>query len=147
MSNYKTHTKFNLLLALPLLIAFFYYFLHTPVFYIGIFSSCFAYSSLFMNPDVDLAHQIKLFSLRGFLTLPFRFYSRIFHHRGLSHNVFLGSVTRILWLSLFLFLVLYLIDLPLDKKNSCYFCVKYQKELLFGFMGIVSADICHLLLD
>lgn len=100
-----------------------------------------------MNPDMDLSHQIKLFSLRGFFSLPFRFYSRIFRHRGISHKPILGSLTRIIWLFAFLALIFYLIDLPFEAKGLVRFYHTYQKELLFGFVGISSADICHLILD
>ena len=49
-----------------------------------------------MNPDLGLVHKIKLFSLRGFITLPFRGYSKIFKHKGISHSFLLGSFTRII---------------------------------------------------
>ena len=147
MAEYKTHTKFNLLLALPVLLVVLYRFFHVENFNLCIFSVCFAYSTLFMNPDMDLSHQIKLFSLRGFFSLPFRFYSRIFRHRGISHKPILGSLTRIIWLFAFLALIFYLIDLPFEAKGLVRFYHTYQKELLFGFVGISSADICHLILD
>lgn len=148
MSNYKTHTKFNLLLALPVLTAGIYYFLTPPHVYLGVFVGTFAYSTLFMTPDLDLVHQVKLRSLRGFFSLPFRYYSRFFRHRGLSHSLLFGSLTRILWLGGVALLIFYLIyqTLPSEKSFLLYF-KKYKPFILYAFTGICLADGCHLLLD
>jgi len=99
MSGYKTHSKFNLFIALPILLGAAFYFLHPPRNLMLTFAIVFSYSTLFMSPDMDLAYQIRLFSLRGLFSIPFRSYAQLFSHRGLSHNVLLGSVTRILWLA------------------------------------------------
>ena len=101
-----------------------------------------------MNPDLDLIHQIKLFSLRGLLTLPFRFYSKIFKHRGLSHSIIFGTATRILWLSgvaLLLFYVAYR-TIP-TEKTFLYYLNYYKLYVIYGLAGIVLADWCHLALD
>ena len=115
---YKEHAQFNLLIALPLLLAAGYFFLHPKRDLLLIFGGTFAYSTLFMNPDMDLANQIRLFSLRGFFSLPFRSYSKFFSHRGLSHNLLLGSATRILWLMGWgvLGFILYYEALPTQKS-------------------------------
>lgn len=147
MAQYKTHAKFNLFLALPLLIFILFRFVHSSYLHISVFSFCFAYSTLFMNPDLDLSNQIKLFSLRGFFSLPFRFYSYFFKHRGISHTPIIGSLTRIIWLFAFLAIFFYLIHLPFDSKGIFHFYHHYQKELLFGLAGIFIADFFHLLLD
>lgn len=148
MSQYKTHTKFNLLLALPLLLAGLFYFIHPRREYAITFASTFVYSTLFMNPDMDLAHQIKLRSLRGVLSLPFRLYSRVFKHRGLSHSLVFGSLTRIVWLSAIALLIFYLTNQILPSKTSFVkFFHRYEPFILFGFFGVFIADLCHLLLD
>jgi len=148
MSNYKTHVTFNLLFALPFVATGTYYLCEPPILFLSTFIIAFSYSTCFMNPDLDLVHQIKLFSLRGILTLPFRFYSKIFKHRGLSHSMWFGTATRILWLSglgLFLFYLIYRV-VPSEKTLLFYFthCKSY---LLYGLAGIVLADLCHLVLD
>ena len=111
MANYKTHTGFNLFFMLPALVGFGYYFFQPSEKALIVFTATFTYATLFMNPDLDLVHQIKLFSLRGFLTLPFRGYSKIFKHRGISHSFLLGSFTRIIWLSSILFLLSFIFSL------------------------------------
>ena len=120
MSNYKTHVAFNLLCALPVATGGICY-IYTPSKHLLItFIGAFVYGTCFMNPDLDLIHQIKLFSWRGFLTLPFRFYSKIFKHRGLSHSFLFGTATRILWLGGIALLLFYAVYQTLPaKKNFC----------------------------
>jgi uncharacterized metal-binding protein len=101
-----------------------------------------------MSPDVDLAHQIRFFSLRGFLTMPFRLYAKFFRHRGISHSFFLGSLTRILWLAVFSIVIFFLVyqTFP-NHKNFFTFAYKHRVFLIYSLSGICLADWCHLLLD
>ncbi|NGX34840.1 MAG: hypothetical protein K1060chlam1_01197 [Candidatus Anoxychlamydiales bacterium] len=146
MAQYKTHSTFNIFLALPLILWGIVYFFHPELNLIITFSTCFVYATLFMNPDQDLTNKIKLFSLRGFLTLPFRGYSLIFRHRGISHSFVLGSATRVLWLGGFFYGILYVLDKPFFKRNELISILK-SDHFLYGFSAIILADFCHLLLD
>lgn len=148
MAMYKEHAKFNIFIALPILLGAMYYFLHPVRDLMLTFSGAFVYSTLFMNPDLDLANQIRLFSIRGFLTLPFRSYAKFFSHRGLSHNVVLGSLTRIAWLmgwACLIFLALYK-TLP-SKGTLLSFYKHYHPFILYALAGVCLADWGHLLLD
>jgi len=99
-----------------------------------------------MNPDLDLSNKIRLFSLRGFLTMPFRGYSLIFRHRGISHSLLFGSVTRILYLGLLFYLFLYILKKPnLSKKH--FLMILRSNYFLYGFIAIMLADFFHLALD
>ena len=148
MAMYKGHVRFNLFIALPILLGGSYYLFHPSRAMLITFASVFAYSTLFMNPDLDLANQIKLFSIRGLLTLPFRSYAKIFSHRGLSHSLFLGSLTRILWLAGWAALVFLVMYKTLPTKSTLYkFYSLYQPYILYSFAAICLADWCHLLLD
>ena len=104
MPKSKTHTRVNLLiliLFLPLL----YLYLKIKVELIIVGMIVYTYSTLFFNPDTDLANQVKFFSLKGLLTLPMRIcYAPFFKHRGLSHSLW-GTITRIFSLSLFLIII------------------------------------------
>jgi uncharacterized metal-binding protein len=148
MASYKTHSVFNIFLALPALLAGIYYFLHPPYVLLMTFVVTFAYCTLFMNPDLDLAHNIKLFSLRGVLTLPFRLYSLIFKHRGLSHSLLFGSLTRILWLAGMGLLVFYIVyeTLPSTYSFAAYY-KHYKYYIWYAAAGMCLADWSHLLLD
>lgn len=148
MPGYKTHVKFNLLLGLPVIVAGAYYLYAPPTPFLVTLAVAFSYSTYFMSPDLDLIHQTKLFSLRGLLTLPFRFYSKFFKHRGLSHSFLFGTATRILWLGGLSILLFYLAyqTIPSEKQFFSYF-KPYKLYVLYGLAGVVLADWCHLLLD
>lgn len=148
MALYKTHTKFNLIIALPIVIYFLCCTIHPKTNYLITFSLSFVYSTLFMNPDMDVANKIKLFSFRGIMTLPFRLYSIFFSHRGLSHRLIIGTFTRILFLSLLFVAIMALIDYSFNSKIFFMnFYYSYKKYIIYGFFGIFLADFCHLLLD
>lgn len=148
MSNYKTHVSFNLFFALPIATIAIHYAYAPPTPFLITFIAAFFYSTCFMNPDLDLIHQIKLFSLRGLLTLPFRFYSTIFKHRGISHSIFFGTATRILWLAGISLLLFYAIYRTFPSEKTFLFYLKsYKFYALYGLGGIVIADWCHLILD
>ncbi|MDE3048256.1 MAG: DUF2227 family putative metal-binding protein, partial [Verrucomicrobiota bacterium] len=95
------------------------------------FVAAFLYGTFFLHPDLDIAYKIKLFSLKGLLTLPFRPYSYLFRHRGISHMPVVGTLTRVLWLSLLLWL----------------FCGLTLPPLWFALAGLAVADLFHILLD
>jgi len=148
MASYKTHSTFNIFLALPALLVGIYYFIHPPYALLVTFIATFAYCTLFMNPDLDLAHNIKLLSIRGILTLPFRLYSLVFKHRGISHSLIFGSLTRIIWLAGMALLVFYLVYKALPSTHNFYAYYKYYKFYIwYAAAGICLADWSHLLLD
>ena len=148
MAMYKEHAKFNIFIALPLLLGAIYYFLHPVRDLMLTFSGAFIYSTLFMNPDLDLANQIRLFSVRGLLTLPFRSYAKVFSHRGLSHHLLLGSFTRIAWLLGWGCLLFFIIYKTLPTKGTFLsFYKHYQPFILYALGGICLADWGHLFLD
>ena len=146
MAKYKTHTKINLLFVLPLLLSMYLYFFHPTKGLAITFVCSFSLSTLFFSPDLDMANKIKLFSLRGILSFPFRLYARVFRHRGISHKPVLGSFTRILWLAGWLFLLSFLVDLSfLGKKN--FFFLRYKEYFFMGLSGIILSDIFHIIVD
>ena len=148
MSNYKAHTAFNLVVALPTLILAASYLLHPHDTLLLLFGGSFTYATLFMSPDMDLANKIKLFSLKGFLTFPFRSYSWAFSHRGISHSVLFGTLTRVIWLMGFITLAFYVVyQVKLDGGSFARFILTHKPEVSYVFAGVFLADLCHLLLD
>jgi len=152
MSNYAGHAKFNLLLLLPLAGA--------AAFFVGLppksalwAAGAFAYGTLFMSPDLDLAYQLRTTSLRGILSLPFRSYARLFSHRGLSHNVVFGTATRLGWLTMWILLALFLWNMvaPLLHLRAAKpfeeYLRQYQPQLICCLAGLLLADWGHLFLD
>lgn len=148
MANYKTHCNFNLCVVLPVSIAGVLWFVSPSERLLLTFTLAFVYGTLFMSPDMDLANQVKLYSLKGILTLPFRSYALAFRHRGLSHSWLLGTLTRVLWLMIFITLLLYGIYSIYPSSHALYaFFHSYQGELTYAFAGLMIADWGHLLLD
>jgi uncharacterized metal-binding protein len=148
MPNYKTHSRFNSFLAFPLALIAIYYFFHPNIKQLSLFSICFLYSSFFMSPDLDIRNKIKFFSFRGILSLPFFFYSILFKHRGLSHSLFFGSLSRIIYLTALAALIIYVFDIiHLNKKSFILFLDKNRIELIYIFIGIFIADLSHVFLD
>lgn len=147
MSNYKSHNLFNCVITFPLFILIAYKFFSPTTKELCLFSFFYFYTTFFMSPDMDISHKIKLFSLRGFLTFPFRLYSRIFKHRGLSHFFFIGSLTRIFWLCLWGLLILYLFNIAFDKSSLIKYILSHPKQLLWSSSAIFLADFSHIILD
>lgn len=148
MANYKAHSTFNLLLLLPLATWGMLHFFKPDKQLGAAFIAAFAYSTLFMSPDVDLAHQNKLFSVKGILTLPFRLYSRIFAHRGLSHVPIIGTLTRLAYLGAIGLVCYYCMNKAIPDLESLKVLYQtYDTLILYGVAGIVVADVGHLTLD
>ncbi|MDJ0652204.1 MAG: DUF2227 family putative metal-binding protein [Simkaniaceae bacterium] len=148
MATYKKQAQFNIFIALPILLGAMYYFLHPIRDLMLTFSGAFVYSTLFINPDLDLANQIRLFSIRGFLALPFRVYAKFFSHRKLSHNVIVGSFTRMAWLMGWGCLIsLALYKAPPSKGTLVSFYKHYQPFILYVLAGVCLADWSHLFLE
>ncbi len=145
---YKEHAKFNIFIVLPILLGGMYYFLHPVRDLMFTFTGAFIYSTLFMNPDLDLANQIRLISIRGFLTLPFRSYAKLFSHRGLSHHPLFGSFTRIAWLIGWGGIIFFLVYKSVPTKGTFLkFYKNNQPFILYCLGGVCLADWGHLLLD
>lgn len=150
MPKYKTHCYFNAFFALPLLILFLH-FLKTESKYLAIFSCSFIYSTLFFSPDLDLIHKIKLFSLRGFLSLPLIGYSKVFKHRGFSHLIVLGTLSRIAWAAWIIFVFLSVLSsferAMCIKEGILNLITKEKTSFFYLFLALFCADGCHILLD
>jgi uncharacterized metal-binding protein len=150
MPKYKIHCYFNALFALPLLILFLYY-LKTETKNIAIFSCSFIYSTLFFSPDLDLIHKIKLFSIRGILSLPLIGYSKVFKHRGFSHWIILGTLSRIAWAALIIFIFLaFLLSFErakFIKQDILNLIIEEKISLFYLLLALFLADGCHIFLD
>lgn len=148
IAMYKQHAQFNLFIALSILMGSIYYFLYPSRDLMLTFTGTFAYSTLFMYPDMNLANQIRLMSIRRILSIPFRSYSKVFSHRELSHNLILGSFTRIAWLLAWGALAFLIFYKSLPTKGSFFKFYKiYQPFILYVFGSICLDDWGHLLLD
>ena len=147
MAKYSTHNWFNLILVLPicLVIGHFYF----PKTILAIFGTTFIIGTFLVNPDCDIAHKTNPYSLRGVLLYPFRFYSRVFKHRGISHKHLIGTCTRIIWLIIF-FLplgVLIFVIYPQGIHLLQTFIAAHHEFMITAFIALVIADSAHIFLD
>jgi len=148
VAQYKTHVTFNMLLGYPLGAFLFFHYYSASHFLFALFSSSFLLSTMILNPDLDIANTFKLFSVRGMLTLPFRPYSYVFSHRGISHFPLIGTLTRLAYLALIfsiVFLCVYGQIPPKEYVITLY--EKYAVPFWVVVVGIIYADLCHILLD
>lgn len=148
MANYRTHAVFNICCGLPATGALIVYWMDPSSQLLLILTACFLYGTFFMSPDVDVANKIKLWSVRGLLTLPYRSYAIVFKHRGISHSLLFGTLTRLFWMGGIVLLMLFLTHCCIpSQEHMFHFFHNYSEPLFYGFAGLFFADASHLLLD
>ncbi len=148
MAKYRTHLSFNLLIGYPIGAVIFYIYCSQDHGYFALFSSAFLLSSLFFNPDLDIAHSCKLFSIRGLLTAPFRPYSFLFSHRGISHLPLIGTATRLAYLGALAVCIFICYEQTLPSFGFLHMLYDtYTQPIWIGISGLAYGDICHIILD
>ncbi|MCZ7380063.1 MAG: DUF2227 family putative metal-binding protein [Candidatus Methanoperedens sp.] len=97
----------------------------------------------FLTPDLD-TESTAIKRLGGFkiLFLPYKW---AFAHRQSSHNIIYGAVVRILYISIII-LVLYYVLFKSIPSGTLFFSV-YSAYIIFFLIGIVIANALHVLLD
>ncbi|MDC0357645.1 DUF2227 family putative metal-binding protein [Oligoflexia bacterium] len=174
MSKSKSHSNFNVFMLLPVALIGLYMLIRQDLEHLSLFAVCFLYATYFSNPDVDIANQIKLFSFKGLMTLPFRiFYAPFFKHRSsVSHSVLWGTPSRLLCMGVFVIVASFcfsfiyklyssyvsaedVLSIGQATLNSATYTAALlyrlvsQNEALFGFAvaGFFIADLGHLIMD
>ncbi|MDN3504191.1 MAG: DUF2227 family putative metal-binding protein [Rhabdochlamydiaceae bacterium] len=148
MSNYRSHTLFNLFFLLPLSTLSVFYFFVPSRFNLLLYIGTFTYATCFMTPDADIANKIKLLSLRGVMTLPFRPYSMLFSHRGISHIPIIGTLTRIGWICGCFFLIYtFIYNHTFSFHPIIEFYHTHTLSIHYTLSALFVSDIGHLILD
>jgi uncharacterized metal-binding protein len=151
MPSGKTHRIVELAL-LPGLTAGYVVLLRPSPTELAAFTGTYAFSSLFLSPDLDLQHNDarKRWGPLGFLWVP---YAKIFKHRGMSHSLVWGPLTRLLYLTVvFGGIALALVALGLvpppsfDAPGSKSVSLNGQWLLALG-AGLYLPHVLHVLLD
>ncbi len=94
----------------------------------------------FLTPDLDTeSTAIKRFGRLKILFLPYKW---TFTHRKSSHNIIYGAVVRILYITLIM-LVLYYVLFKSFPSGTVFFSV----YILLFLIGIIIANALHVLLD
>ena len=105
MPSGRTHLRIELFLFPVALLAFWYWAFPwlDPRYQwqaFSLFGGAYLMSSLLFSPDLDLRHNSARnnWGVLGFVWIP---YTKIFKHRGLSHSLIFGVLTRLAYLSVF----------------------------------------------
>ncbi len=139
MPSYNTHRIFNY--SLFIATAAVLYVLKTPVLNLTMlaFIVGFYVGTDFITPDLDTeSSAIKKWGRLKILWLPYKW---TFKHGQSSHNIVYGAVVRILYISIIILGVYYLLfkSLPQTMFSSVY---------VFIFLsGIIIANALHVILD
>jgi uncharacterized metal-binding protein len=146
MPSGKTHLRIELFL-LPCALLAFWYWIDPRRESLLVFGGAYLFSALMLSPDLDLRYNRARshWGVLGFLWIP---YTWLFKHRGLSHSLIVGTLTRLLYLG-FLSLVAWALllwwgvelALPTWQMQADY----YLLALLAG--GLWLPNIVHVLVD
>lgn len=142
MPSGKTHIAFELFLW-PIFIAGYAWFLKPPMEDLTVFAGTYLFSSLFFSPDLDLRRNSsrRRWGPLGFIWTP---YTKVFKHRGVSHSLVFGTMTRLLYLTALSGLVL----LGLLYAGMVLPQVKVEPHLLLiAYAGLAIPNIVHATLD
>ncbi len=103
MPSGKTHLRIELFL-LPVFVTIFYLLIDVSPTAVALFAGAYLFSSLMLSPDLDLRHNQarRRWGLLGFVWIP---YTKIFKHRGISHSILFGTLTRLGYLGLIAVLI------------------------------------------
>ena len=146
----STHDKFNLVIGsviAGIMVGTSFIWQITLSFIVGWLLATFV-----LTPDLDSGPKQR----RSFISIILYPYSVMFKHRGVSHNFFLGTLTRVIYIY-FLFILVTLIlayfSIIPTTKNYLDLIISYDYEkinylvLTWIFVGMFLADTCHIVLD
>jgi len=134
MPSYQIHDKINIALLVLILPALIY--LNVGYITVAVFTLSFVFATYFLSPDLDIDSRVfRRWGLLRFLWCP---YKDLFHHRKISHNVILGPVSLISYLSALIILVLFVVD---AEMMVC------DMRMLIIIAGMVCAIEAHIVTD
>ena len=148
----KTHTAVNLIVMFIIIgLLFFTTYMHRKLkedfeTLAIAFVLSYLFSTFLLSPDLDLRKNIskRNWGLLGFIWLP---YSWIFKHRGISHSLLLGPLTRILYLAVIVAIAILILKYSFHYKIKIGFD-DYDIELIIAILaGLYLPSIVHSLLD
>jgi len=155
MAKGRVHDGFNLFFGGAALATLIFYKFHSAIL-IG-FATGFFFSSFLFSPDTDIRPK-KRSGVLAFILFPYSFFSK---HRGLSHSLFWGTITRVFYLltmGLIIVFVLHRMNymdfgvgpykLALESFVRDYdYDLPFYKGVTWFLIGQFIADCCHLLVD
>jgi len=111
--------------------------------FLASFVGSYLFSMLFLSPDLDLSRS-RAFRRWGILRWLWIPYTHLFRHRGLSHRLILGPLSRVLYLTAIVGLIVLLLSL-LGLRISP--AVPSWRILLAVGVGLYLPNLTHILAD
>jgi len=139
----ERHLQIELLLWLPLTAGFYY--LTVSLMHTLIFAGAYLASSLLLSPDLDLKanKSRRRWGILSFIWWP---YVKVFKHRGVSHSLLFGPLTRLGYLTFLTALalaVLYYFQISLPQLR-----LNLSTPVLAALIsGLYAPNILHVLVD
>ncbi|MFT5365730.1 MAG: putative metal-binding protein [Candidatus Latescibacterota bacterium] len=157
MPSGKIHTRIDLFLLVVLIGAAGYFWsLLTGYFgrdefveYGSVFVVAYLFGTFLLSPDMDLNTSDPMRNW-GVLRLLWRPYAHFFKHRGVSHVPILGTLTRVVYILLLVYVIfavanaLFDLGWELSVKNLR---GVDQKAIIWGLCGLCLPDIFHIMAD
>ncbi len=142
MPNYNTHRIFNYAVFIITSVLL-YYILDTPIINVKQFVALGAgyyIGTDFITPDLDIKSKaIKRWGVLRILWLP---YMRLWKHGQSSHNILYGAIVRILYISLIILGIYYLLFRSLPPETI------FSSIYVYIFLiGIIISNALHIILD
>ncbi len=155
MSNGKTHDRFSLGVGSVSIITLFLWGV-APLYILSFFVG-WLFATLIFSPDTDILPRKNLKIIK-LLLFP---YSIFFKHRGLSHGIITGTISRLIYLMIVFTIIIFITH----KMGYLNFGVEsfltYTHSYISNFdlsqpayryptwflIGHFLADLCHILLD
>lgn len=145
MPSGKTHFAVELLLWPGFMVGYSYFF--QPMWgELALFGGAYLFASLLLSPDLDLRHNStrRRWGPLGFIWVP---YFTIFKHRGMSHSLMFGSLTRLVYLGVIFGLVLVgLSSLGFALPGEAPAWLNVRILVILG-AGLYLPNVLHVLLD
>ncbi len=115
-------------------------------------------SSLYLSCDLDQSYSmatVRWNRINPLLRFWWKGYDKLTHHRGRSHIPVIGTLSRLLWLSIPIILSVILIQvlglLPGTSREWHYIILSMSSAMALPFFlwlsGLILADTLHALLD
>lgn len=146
MATGKTHLRIELGVFVLCSIACAYLMqagvMHWPE--VACFCGFYLFSSLFLSPDLDL-HRSRASRRWGIARVLWSPYASIFRHRGLSHHVLLGPLTRILYLGAMAAFVIWCTGLAVGRSQTL--SLPAWPVVAAGLVGVYLPNQIHTLAD
>ena len=157
MPSGKTHTRIDLGMLVVLMVAAAFFWNALCRFfgrdemaeYGAIFVVAYLFGTFLLSPDMDLATSEPMHSW-GVLRHLWRPYAHLFKHRGISHTPVVGTLTRVLYIVLLIYVISAVANVFLDLKWKMSLDELKRVDrfaLAWALGGLCLPDLFHILAD